>query len=403
MNETIKFIKQKPEIHIPHKPVIFKMMEEMKMPSYPENFMLEKIETETEPFKGSRCPEMQPLTGSIRACLDYMGENYGFIDNNGGRLDKGTTYVYNLIGEAYTHDPTRMYASNTLTNSLDGIQRLFKALDYDIEIYTTDPSRNDYLSKEQMKLHIQNHLFVKKRTVVTDGFWAVPMNYAVVGYEDNGDTLVGWNYHVFNFGPNPEPVVEKKSNWYEEASFFIFIGEQNTRANEKELYKRVLHEAYYYLTDGKFMNLYSELIRLLRQSEDECIAEARRNQEFLGEGVGMSATDDEMGGGIAYRMLDPIWCCVSERRYYAAHFFKLAQTVFPEYGELLSQIESSFWAQSGLFGSEYLKEVGHDPVDREKFRDMAVRARMAEVVENARQEEEKSIKLIKEVIDYMEA
>ena len=400
MSEPIR--KHKPESHSPQQPAILKMVEGIKMPNYPENFMLEKTETETESFKGLRCPEMQPLTGSIRACLDYMGENYGFIDNNGGRLDKGTTYVYNLIGEAYTHDPTRMYASNTLVNSLEGIKRLFNDLDYDFEIYTTDPNRNDYFSKEQMKLHIQNHLFSKKRPIVTDGFWAVPMNYAVIGYEDNGDTLVGWNYHVFNFGSNPEPVVEKKSNWYEDASFFIFIGEQNKRAGEKELYTRIIREAYYYLTDGKPTNLYSELIRLLRQTEDECIAEARRNQEFLGESVGMSATDDEMGGGIAYRMLDPIWCCVSERRYYAAHFFKLAQTVFPECVEQLKQIESSFWAQSGLFGSEYLKEVGHDPVDREKFRDMAVRVRMAEVVENAKQEEYKAIRLIKEVIDCME-
>jgi AraC-like DNA-binding protein len=372
----------------------------------PQEFSIGQVQTES--FSGARCPEMQPLTGSIRACLDYMGENYGFIDNNGARLDKGFIYACNLLGEAYGGDATVMCEQNTLANSMIGIQKLFNSLNYEFEIYSTDPGRSDYLPYDLMKQHIKNHLSVKKRPVITDGIWNVPMGYAVVGYEDGGDTLIGWNYHVFDFSPNPTPVTDKKSDWYADASFVILLGEQKHRVAEKNLYKLIIHEAYNYLTDGKSMSnaeFYDDLKRFLNQTEDKCISEAKRTRKIMGYATPPASLfeDDEAIRAELARTADPIWCCVSERRYYAAHFFETAKIVFPEHSELLSKTAGCFWSQSGLFGSEYLKEVGHDPVDREKFRDMDVRARMAEVVEQARREEENSIKLIKELIDCMEA
>ena len=365
-------------------------------------FLIEKAHTAT--FPGPRCPEMQPLTGSIRACLDYMGENYGFVDHNGWRLDLGFTYICNISGEAYGGDATVMCEQNTLENSMEGIYRCFGALGYDFEIYSTDPKRSDYLPKDLMKLHVQNQLCVKKRPVITDAIWNTPMGYAVVGYEDGGDTLIGWNYHVFDFGPNPTPLTAKKPNWYEAATFVILLGERTKKTDEKELYRLIIAEAYNCLTDGASMangKFYGDLTHFLKQTEDECIAEAKRTRKIMGYATPPESLfeDDEAIRGELVRTADPIWCCVSERRYYAAHFFRLARAVFPEHDELLGKIEASFWVQSGQFGDEYLKEVGHDPVDREKFRDMAVRQRMAEVVECARLEEEKSIGLIKELID----
>jgi hypothetical protein len=148
---------------------------------------------------------------------------------------------------------------------------------------------------------------------------------------------------------------------------------------------------------------YDDLTRFLNQTEEECIAEAKRTRKIMGYGTPPASLfdDDEAIRAELARTADPLWCCVSERRYYAAHFFATAKNIFPEHSELLGKIEASFWVQSDNFGEKYLKEVGHDPVDREKFRDMAVRQRMAAVVECARQEEEKSIMLIKELLDCM--
>src|SRR5690606_1628448 len=87
--------------------------------------------------------------------------------------------------------------------------------------------------------------------------------------------------------------------------------------------------------------------------------------------------DDAIRAELA-RTADPLWCCVSERRYYAAHFFRQAKTIFPEHESQLEKIAACFDIQSKQFGEEYLRDVGHDPVDRDKLRDMAIRARMAE-------------------------
>jgi len=212
-----------------------------------------------------------------------MGENYGFI-HDGWRLNKGTVYIYNLLGEAYTHDATRMYNSNTINNSLDEIKRLFGALGYEYEIYTNNSERSDYLTKEQAKQRIKEHIFSKNRPVATNGFFDNPINYAVIGYENDGETLIGWNYHVFDFTSNPTPKIEKKSDWYEHPLFFIFLDEQTERADENELCRRIIREAYYYLTEGKTINLYDELIRLLHQTEKECIAEAKQTNNVICQG-----------------------------------------------------------------------------------------------------------------------
>ena len=74
----------------------------------------------------------------------------------------------------------------------------------------------------------------------------------------------------------------------------------------------------------------------------------------------------------------------------------MAKAVFPQSAETLDEIAKSYDRQSALFGKEYLREVGHDPVDREKFHDPAIRARMAEVDRAARDEEARAAKLLRE-------
>lgn len=360
--------------------------------------MIEIARAELKHFGGPRCPEAQPLTGAIRACLDTVGENFGFLDSGGWRLDRGTALICVLSGEAFGGDASELCDRNTLKNSMSGIRTLMDALGYEYEICTTDPARADYLPKAETRARIAEQLGVLKRPFVTDGFWNPPMGFAVTGYDEAADALLGWNYHVFAFNPDPAPIAERKEGWYEAATFFLFFGKRVRVPEEAELFRRGISEAEGYEA-GANADFYDELLRFLGQSEDECVREAMRTHKIMGYSAPPAALfeDAERVREEFQRVADPLWCCVSERRYYAAHFFRMAKEVFPKEAEALGEIAISYDRQSALFGKEYIREVGHDPVDREKFRDPAVRARMAEVVRAAKAEEARAALLLRQL------
>lgn len=364
--------------------------------------MIEIARTKLGRFDGPRCPEMQPLTGAIRACLDTVGENFGFIDNGGWRLDRGTALVCCLSGEAFGGDAAELCDRNSLKNSMAGIRTLMDALGYDCEIGSTDPARSDFLPKNGMRARIAEQLGVRKRPFVTDGFWNPPMGFAVTGYDADTDELIGWNYHVFDFSPDPAPVEERKTGWYEDATFFLFLGERVRVPEERDLFRRGVFEAERYAANAN-ADFYAALLRFLGQPEDECVQEALRTHRIMGYAnpPAMLFEDVEKVREELARVADPLWCSVSERRYYAGHFFRMAKAALPECEGALHEIAKSFDLQSALFGKDYIREVGHDPVDRARFRDPAVRARMADVIRAAEAEERKAAELLSALVREM--
>ena len=150
MSEPIRKIKPTPESYSPKKkPVILNMMEENALNTFLESYMLEKTAQDGEPHLGSRCPELQPFTTSIRALLDYTGENYGYIDNGGWRLDVGFTLICNLSGEAYADD-RHMCDGNATVADYEGYKRMFSQFGY--KNYELVYTKN--ISKKEIKNRI---------------------------------------------------------------------------------------------------------------------------------------------------------------------------------------------------------------------------------------------------------
>ncbi len=365
--------------------------------------MIELTRSELRHFDGPRCPEMQPLTGAIRACLDTMNENFGFIDNGGWRLDRGTALICCLSGEAFAGDAAELCDRNTLANSMSGIRTLMDALGYAFDIRSTDPNRADSLSREAMRARIVEQLGVKKLPFVTDGFWDPPMGYAVTGFDEEADELVGWNYPVFDFSSDPAPAEARRANWYESAAFFLFFGARTRIPSETSLIRRGVLEAARYAA-GANADFYETLLQFLAQSEDECIRAAIRTHTIIGDHNPPASlfADAERVRAELVRVADPLWCSVSERRYYAGHFFRMAKSALPAHADALDKIAGSYDRQSALFGKDYLRDVGHDPVDREQFRDPAVRARMADVVRAAQAEERMAAALLSELTAHLD-
>ncbi len=387
------------ESYSPKKPEILAMVEEANTNIYPEHFMLYAAKQNSEAFSSPRCPEMQPFTTSIRAFLDYTGQNYGYVDIGGSRLDIGFTLICNLSGEAYVDD-LHMCDGNATVADYEGYKNMFHAFGYrNYElIYTKDTT------KEAMKNRIIETLTKAKTPLIVDNLVECPLGCTVVGYEKNGEVLIGWNYHVFDFSPNPEPQIWKKENWYEDASYVAFLGERANCPELKELYQQGIITAYNTLTDDgasiKNADYYDSWKRYFTQTEEECIEEAKRTHHIIGYGTPPASLfdDDEEIRKELVRTVDPAWCAYSERRYYAKFFMRQAKQFFPEQEDILEEIACCFEKISHTHMEKFIGMVGYE-VDRDQLRNPAIRAEMGELIEACRREEEKAIALLKQFIE----
>ena len=382
-----------------NKPEILNMMEENATNIFPENFMLEKAAQDGEPHLGSRCPELQPFTTSIRALLDYTGQNFGYIDNGGWRLDVGFTLVCNLSGEAYVDD-RHMCDGNDTVADYQGYRNMFRQLGFENyeQVYTRD------ISKADLQKRIMETLVNEKTPVIIDNLAECPIGCAVVGYENNGETFVGWNYHVFDFSPNPKPQIFKKENWYEEAAYVAFVGKRVRTPELKALYRQGILMAFNTLTgDGVTMKnakYYEDWKRYFNQTEDECIEEVKRTHYIIGYGTPPESLfeDDKKIRQELIRTIDPAWCAYSERRYYAEKFMRQAKKHFPAQANVLDEIACCFDRTSSEHMENFINKVGREPIDRDKLRSPIVRSEMAEIIDKCKAEEKKAIVLLNQII-----
>jgi len=374
MSEPAKKFDQAPEGYSPKgKPEIISMAQEAAVHPCPERFLLEKVVRDAEPFPGKRCPEMQPFATAIRAFLDYTGQDFGYEGYPFGRLDIAFTLIDTLSGEAYADD-RHMGHSSAQVADYEGYKNMFRSLGYEgYEVVHT----SDY-GKDALKRRIMETLVREKTPVIVDNFTPCPNGCAVIGYEQNGDILVGWNYNVFDFSENPQPQLFKKENWYEEAAYAAFIGKRTGDPALQDLYRQGVATAYHAMTeDGaalRYAQSFDDWKRRLTRTKDMCLVEAA---------------------------VDPAWCAYSERRYYAKFFMRQAKAHLPEHAEILEEIARCFERISHKHMEEFIKPVGN-PVDRKKLRRPAVRTKMAKLIDKCRAEEEKAMTLLKQIIGDME-
>lgn len=371
--------------------------------AFPQDYMLAFAGGEV-PHGGPRCPELQQFTTSVRAYLDYTGQNYGPVDLGDWRLDRGFTLLCVLSGEAFSTDKT-MCDANTAIAHCERTKKLFELLGYEYESHSTNEDSEDYLPKEGMRRKILESFLIHKRPAIVNKREDCPGGTSVVGYEASGETLICWNYHVFDFSPNPQPIVTRNSSWYGSADYLCLIGERTHRPDLKELYRSGLQVAHDSLTgraSAENADFYERWKQYFAMSEDDYIQEVKRTHWIMGHGTPPITLfdDDEAIRAELARTVDPLWCAYAERRYYAKHFMRQAKAFLPGAEEPLEQAACCFEAIEA-FMDEYLRKVGHDPVDREKLRDPRVRAEMGALVDSCQKEEGKSIGLIRQALERL--
>jgi len=403
MSEPAKKSEQQPESYQPQKPEMMRALEEAAAANpYPESFMLDMAAQETDQFPGIRLPETQPFTTSIRAFLDFTGQNYGYTVHTERRLDIGFTLIETLSGEAYADDRI-MCDGNPNVADYEGYKSMFRSLGF--ESYEVVHTKD--CEKDALKSRIMETLVRDKMPVIVDNLTECPIGCAVVGYEQNGEVLVGWNYHVFDFSPNPQPQLFKKENWYEDAAYVAFIGKRTGNPALKSLYRQGVAAAYRTMTeDGetlRYARFFDDWKRYFMQTEDDCIEEAKHTHYIIGYGMPPdSLFDDEKRlRQELVRTIDPAYCAYAERRYYAKFFMRQAKDYFTAHEQALEEIACCFERISHEHMEQFYNLVKGKPVDRKKLRKPAVRAKMAILIDKCRAEEEKAISLLEQIIADM--
>ncbi|MDF2802551.1 MAG: AraC family transcriptional regulator [Anaerocolumna sp.] len=340
--------------------------ENITINTHPSSYLLDRKST-AEVFS-NRAPS--PITlnfpVSMWSYMEYLGHN------------TNTMQTYTLIscfcGDAFN-------AGLALTEDI-GILTALEAFGYKCNIYSTKQRNINYLPETELKKHILEELVVNRRPVIAVNIVDCCFGGVIVGYKDNGDCLLNWNYYPFDFSENPQPIITECFDWYKKTEKVIIISERsNCPFNLKQVYFNCFKMASTYLGSGSSLmteKFYSEWREKLIENEP-------------------LITND-------YSVIDPMWCDYAEKRFYAGQFMLQLRAFLPQQENMLNELWNIFGRNINNFMYEYIAKVDLIPgsncesVNFSKFNDTKVRDDMSEIVINCEKEERLAADIIAKMI-----
>ncbi|MCL1909955.1 MAG: GNAT family N-acetyltransferase, partial [Kiritimatiellaeota bacterium] len=363
---------------------------------YPESFILPDRHTPVAEDTKHNCPGYVPFANEFSYFLDYTGQGYGFIDDE-WRCDVNYTLADIITGHAMR--PACLFPTREELNRLYNIAGFPSPQTFTVA----------QMSEAEMKEAIMHTLCVLGQPVIlpvkSRFFGSV-----VIGYKDNGNTLVTYGYPpLFMDWDNTQPRIEEVTDWYHADTELTIVGKRERTPSAKEMYEAGLAQILAYFEAGlrgDDRRHYDEWERFLRLGMDEMIAEVKRTRfvpgahandaKFSGE-----ATDENIKKHLQ-SIADPVWCEMAERRYYIMHFFRQAARHFPEMKDEMKKIEDHFAWSNTIMGSEYVKETGEgEKWNAGAFENPEVRARMADCVRRFREADGKGLQMVEKLLARM--
>ncbi len=201
---------------------------------------------------GQRCPEDFAFPSSLRACLEFMGENYGCDHFTAPQepLKLCCTYAYIMSACGYAFSlgwkPGWHLDNNSIllmsADSEEPFRRAFQAVGHNYEIISKQEDRSD---EALFRRSIIESISNKRRPLLGFGVVGPPECCIITGYDENADVLIGWNFFQnmpeFNAGTEFEPSgYFRKKGWFENTHSLIIIREKQELPPKGELYRMIL-------------------------------------------------------------------------------------------------------------------------------------------------------------------
>ena len=407
MSEAIKKPVRTPESYSPKKPEIVRQIAEAinnQSPqyAYPESFILEDKSTQLPPEIKHYGPATAATANEFAFSLDYTGQGYGFVFDGPWCKDRSYTIANILSGHAM--EPAPVFSKK-------GADYLWKTAGFPFcHTFYANPDNGDYMTMQEMKDAFKYALCVLKQPVVIphSEFFCGSI---VIGYKDSGDTLVTFRYNPYfmDMENNAKPIVEDVSDWYSSDTALFIAGKRENILSISNIYNEALRRIRDCMDEnirGTKQNYYSNWESFLRMSVDEMIAEVRRTGLVPGGEHGANdvynrreESAENMWKFIC-RTNDTTWCNMAERRFYVMNFFQQLMEFYPNFTDNMQALADHFWHTNTIMADRYGHEVG-DPVNIEMFKNLDVRARMADCVRQFKEADAKGFEMVEKLLICM--
>lgn len=332
---------------------------------------------------GDYCPEDVPFASCLRACLEFLGEDYGsryvLIDKITWRMDNLYTYIMGTSGAAFRLSwGPGWRPDNTLLRyvSLDANEperRALEATGYGYEFIREEEDRdNEAYFRARIIESIQAGL-----PVLAYGVVGPPEACIVTGYDEDSDVLTGWSYFQdspeFNGGVEFEPGgYFRKRDWFAGTEKLIALGENLGRPVPRETYTRALKWALRVVRTpsiGRYPGR-SNGLSAYRAWADALL----RNEDF--------STNDMEALRVQYGAHNDAADVVADGRWYAGEFLKQAAEHVPEMAAKLHEAVACYEAEHDLVWQMWALTGGSGKSDTHmrKFADPSIRAELAELI-----------------------
>ena len=332
-----------------------------------------------------RCPECFPFPACMRSSLEFMGEAYGYrvVTEHGSewRLDNAYTYLMGVSGMAFKMTwKEGWYLGNpglaNLTDDLNGpYGRVFEAIGYAYDLL----HREDTVKCEsEFRRRIIASILERHHPVIARGVVGPPEECMIVGFDDGGETLIGWSYFQaapeFNQGVEFEPSgYFRKRNWFKDTESIVLIKDRVEKPPADMVYRKALEWALEVARTPRVrgdihsgLAAYQAWAQALERDEDlspENMPALRVNYHVHEDAVGTTA----------------------EGRWYAAQFLKQVAEESPEMADQLGEAIMCYEAEHDLMWKIWGMTGGPARTDEgaKKLAEPGTRARMREIIAEA--------------------
>ncbi len=231
--------------------------------------------------------------------------------------------------------------------------------------------------------------------VIAMGIIGPPECCVVHGFEQCGNTLIGWNYFQDSEGFSSEQPF-KKENWQKDLFGYLLLEKADTAPGQREsaltAFRAIVSHARQYEVRGARVG-FAAWEEMLRQLEHDDFSKLKG---LLLPQAGEMWSDDVWSTTAQGRFF--IYCdalCQIHERGVALHYYQYLADHYPEWKEHLDPAIAA-WKECSAYGGFLWKYVTMDPAGYEKFTGPAIRKILAD---EGRRSMAKDI----EAIEHMEA